>query len=319
MSATDRIFELGGEILPDVLELTYGRKFPQFVGKYLVPRAPVKKAEGKIPKHGVEAFKRYKTSRGLGADSNTLPVDKRTRVPYDSEEHDAEFPIDYQESDAADYDLESHGAFRAKMAVELDHEAEIAEMAQDLDNYPGDNKVTLLGEDKLSDYEHSDPEGVSDDAKEQIRKMLGTEPNLLLIAHDAFVVVKKHPAVKAMLSSTERQVIKVDHLKEFFDVPNIAIGKSFYMVDLGTDESKFSDLWTDCMIFAYVPGLDGPPGQEYEYSVQEPAWAYTLVPPGYPMVYKWNKNPKVVRMNYTDKWGTKIVGTGAAYIVKGIV
>jgi hypothetical protein len=314
-----RLDEVRGEILPVINELAYGYRVPGMVGTYLFPVRKVPKMKTKIPKFGKEHFKLFKTLRGLGAKSNRLPVDSKSTITLATEEHDAEYPIDYLEGQEApdELSLRKHAAFRAKTAVALEMEAEIAEIAQNLDNYLTDNKKTLTLEDKWSDYENSDPEEDIETAKDVVADAIGEEINTMVIDRSTYKILRKHPVIKAELSDSERKVVTIDMLKEILEIPNIYVGRSYYIPDTGNADSSFVPLWQDCCILAYVPE---PPADITIDSIEDvgiPAWGYTIQRQGYPMTFEYAEGAKLTLVNYTDNYQVNITGQGAAYILKG--
>lgn len=303
-----RLSNLRGEVLDVISELAWGYKPQGFIGTGLMPVAVIPKMQAKVPKHGLEAFKRYKTKRGLGADSNRMPVDERSWQTIETVEHDAEFPIDYLEEKEANFNLQKHAAFRAKTAVELELESEIADMAQSLSNYGDGYKTTLTGTDKWSDQDNSDPETDVQTGKDAIRSAIGIEPNTAVMGYDTYKDLKYHPKLIDRIKYTMKGVVTLELLKELLDLENIFIGKGMYVTDTGT---TFTNLWSDNFILAYVP----PSRANEENSVYEPAWAYTVRRQDNPFVFQHQPSPKLTVVNYTDNFAPVIVGQGAAYII----
>ncbi|OQA18888.1 MAG: hypothetical protein BWY64_01212 [bacterium ADurb.Bin363] len=308
-----RLSNLRGEILEVISSLAWGYKPIGQVGTKLLPFATIPKMQVKIPKYGMDAFRRYKTKRGLGADSNRMPVDDRNWQTVETVEHDAEFPIDYLEEKEANFDLQKHAAFRAKAAVEMELECEIATLLQTLSNYNASNQTTLTGADKWSDQEHSDPVSDIETGKNAIRSAIGMKPNTLLLGYQSYLDLKEHPALLDKIKYSMKGIITEELMKEIFDIKDIYIGESVYVADTGT---TFTDLWSDNAILAYVPKT----GASEEASVYEPAMGYTVRREGNPFVFQHQPHPKLTLVNYTDNFAPVLVGIdGSDKIIAGYI
>jgi hypothetical protein len=308
-----RLSNLRAELLEVVSQLAWGYKPQGVIGTSLMPVAVIPKMQAKIPKHGLEAFKRYKTKRGLRADSNRMPVDERSWQTISTVEHDAEFPIDYLEEKEANFNLQKHAAFRAKAAVELELECEIADLVQTLSNYNASNQVTLTGTDKWSDQTNSNPLTDIQTGKDAIRSAIGNEPNTAVMGYETYKDLKYHPVLTDLIKYTMKGVMTIELLKELLDIENIYIGKGMYVTDTGT---TFTNLWSDNFILAYVP----PSRSNEENSVYEPAYGYTVRREGNPFVFQHQPNPKLTLVNYTDNFAPVLVGVdGSDKIIAGYI
>jgi hypothetical protein len=293
---------------PVLTTLARGYTNAEFVGDVLFPFVSVNKEAGKIPQFGKEAFKIYNTERAIRAKSNRISPEGITSIDYVCDEHDLEYPIDYREEDEMDIiDLEEHATMIVTEAIMLRHEKMCADLAQNANNYPAENKVTLSGISQWTDYTNSTPITDVEDAKEAIRKKIGKKPNVMIIGASTFKALKEHPTILEKIKYSMKGVVTVELLQEIFGIKKIAVGEAVYVDDAGNSY----DVWSDNCILAYIP----PVRSNNKRSPYEPSFAYTLRKKNKPEVDKRDEDGKIRLIRNTDIFVPKIVGADAGFLI----
>lgn len=292
---------------PVLTKLATGYKNTQFISSVLFPTASMQKEAGIIPVFGKEAFRVYDTKRALRAASNVMPVDDLSTITVALDEHDLVYPIDTREQNEAYFDQKAKGIKRAKDAVELEKEIEAANLAQDINTYASDSKVTLAAADQWS-ASTGDPIEVIEAAKDVMRSKIGMRPNTIVMGHVVYSALKYCKALQEALGANERKVITLDILKDLFGIRNIVVGETLKSINA---DDELDDIWGNNLILAYVAQSDG--GADYE----TPSFGYTLQKTGYPQADTYDTvGGKVFNCRYTDIYKTVVVGQEAGYLVK---
>ncbi len=292
---------------PVLTTLARGYSNAELVATLLFLIVLVEKEAGKIPQFGKEAFKIYNTERAIRANSNRISPEGRTTIDFVMDEHDLEYPIDYREKNEDIFNLEEHATNVVTGGISLRLEKKAADLAQDANNYPIGNKITLAGNSQFTDKVNSDPIGVIDGAKNAVRGKIGKEPNTMVLGPTTFMALKNHPQLIDKIKYAMKGVITLDLMKEIFDIPKITVGKAIYASDAGT----FTDIWGDNIVLAYVPNTPAE-----KRTVYEPSFAYTLRKRGKPEIDKRDENGKLEIVRNTDILIPKIVGAEAGYLIK---
>lgn len=294
---------------PVLTNIALGYSNNEFVGEHLMPFVWVDKEGNKLPKFGKEAFKLYNTERALRAESNRINPEGLGSMDLNTDEHDIEYPIDYRESAEAAFPLESWGVEVTQQVIQLRREKMIADMAQNPANYPVGNKIALAGNDQFTAGATSDPLGVVENGKDAIRQKTGKRPNTMIIGASAFKPLRFHPQLTDKIKYTGKGVVRLDSLRELFDIPNIYVGEGIY----SSDQDVFSDLWGDNIVLAYV--AQKPQTEGVERSPYQPSFGYTPRRRGMPQVDVRNPSGKVELVRSTDNFRPYIVGADAGYLI----
>ena len=298
---------------PVLSALAIGYSNAAFVGDQLLPFVTLDKEGGKIPRFGKEAFTIYQTERALRAKSNRINPEDVDGIDISLDEHDLEYPIDYREDAEAAFPLQTHATNRVVEGIRLHHEAMVASMTQNANNYPAGNKIALSGTDVFTDA-NSDPEGVVDDAKAAVRNKVVKEPNTMVIGYKSWRAMKRHPKLKAILSDTRSRLVQLADLREIFEIENIVVGKGVYRTDAGV----VTDLWGGTLVLAYVPtAAPAAAGDAPVRSAYEPSFGYTLRKKGNPVVHTRTEDGKLEIIRNTDIFRPYMLGAEAGYLVSG--
>lgn len=297
---------------PVLTNLALGYTNNEFVGQHLMPFVWVDKARSKLPVFGKEAFRIYNTERALRAQSNRINPDGVGSIDLVTDEHDLEYPIDYLESSEAAYDLEAWAAMVAQGGIELRREKMIADMAQNLANYSASNKVTLSGTGQFTAPTTSDPIGVIETGKDAIRQKTGKRPNTMVLGASCLPSLRFHPQLTDKIKYTEKGIVRLESLRDLFEVDNIYVGEAIY----ANDADGFVDIWGDNIVLAYVP--QAPKQQGVSRNIYEPSFGYTPRRRGMPQVDTRNPDGKVELVRATDNFRPYIVGADAGYLIKDV-
>lgn len=294
---------------PVLTELTRGYTNNTLISESLFPIVTMEKEAGKIVQFGKEAFKVYSTERGIRAKSNRINPEGRTTIDVSLTEHDLEYPIDYREVEEDIFQLREHGSMVATEGIAMRREKKAADLAQDLNSYPTNHKVTLTSGDKWSDYANSDPIKDVKVGKEKIRSKIGRKPNVMVIGVATFNVLQTHTKLLDLIKYTgdgPRKLITADILKGLFEIEELVVGEAIY----SSDTNVFSDVWLDNCILAWV-------NKSAARTKNDPSFGYTFRKRNQPTVDTYMENGgKLEIMRSTDIFDVKIVGSEAGYLIK---
>ena len=280
-----------------------------FIADKLFPTIPSEKEKIDIFEFNKEAFQIYDTERAIRANSNVISPKGFNKHSATLKEHDLAYPIDYREEEEAEkIKLQVHATNVVTQGLYLKHEKQCAELAQNPDNYAVSNKSSLAGSSKFSDKD-SDPVGVVDDAKDQICKQIGQDPNTLVMGQEVWTALKRNKALKDMIASTSNKTITLDLLKEFFEIENIFIGRAIY----SDAQNKFQRVWGNNIILAFVPSLTS----KTQY---DPSYGYTVRKKDALQIDEYEKEGnKVKYIRGTDIYTPFLVGPDAGYLISNVV
>lgn len=275
----------------------------------MFPTIPSEKEKIDIFEFNKEAFQIYDTERAIRANSNVISPKGFNKHSATLKEHDLAYPIDYREEEEAEkIKLQVHATNVVTQGLYLKHEKQCAELAQNPDNYAVSNKSSLAGSSKFSDKD-SDPVGVVDDAKDQICKQIGQDPNTLVMGQEVWTALKRNKALKDMIASTSNKTITLDLLKEFFEIENIFIGRAIY----SDAQNKFQRVWGNNIILAFVPSLTS----KTQY---DPSYGYTVRKKDALQIDEYEKEGnKVKYIRGTDIYTPFLVGPDAGYLISNVV
>ena len=252
-------------------EVARGYRNNAFVADVLFPTIYSEKEKIDIFQFNKEAFNIYDTERAIRANSNVISPHVVTN------------------------------------GLQLKHEKECADLAQDPSKYANSNKIVLSGT-SCFNWKKSDPQGVVDDAKNAVSSKIAQDPNTMVIGEDAWRVLKRNSQLKGLISDNQNKLITLDLLKQFFEIENIVIGKSIFADANG----NFTRIWQDNIILAYVPNL-GASRTEYD-----PSYGYTVRKKDALNIDEYNKEGnKVKYIRATDIYTPFLVGAEAGYLISG--
>lgn len=306
---------------PVLTNLAIGYSNAEMVADRLMPFANVDAESGKLPTFGKNDFLIYSTERAIRADSNRADLDAPGSKTYLLTEHDLEFAVDDREEAESVFSARRRATVRAVNGIRLRHEKMVADMAQNPANYAVSNRVALSGTTSFIDP-GSDPEGVVADAKKAVSAGIVKDPNTAIIGYDLWLVMKRHPQLKAVLSDNRSRLVQLNDLREIFEIENIYIGKAMWKADAATAVTQ--RVWGSTMVLGYVPtamtvapsegGVVDPGAMQ---DVGEPSYGYTFRKRGMPQVdVRRAPNNKMDLVRNTDLFQPNLVGPDAGYLVQ---
>ncbi|MCI1273799.1 MAG: hypothetical protein LKG27_05120 [Clostridiaceae bacterium] len=149
-------------------EVARGYSNNAFISQYLFPTITSELEKIDIFQFNKEAFQMYDTERAIRANSNVISPKGFSKHTTTLTEHDLAYPIDYrEEEESKKVKLQVHATNVVTEGLKLKLEKQCADLAQNPENYPTENKVALSGTSQLSKA-NSDPLDVIDKAKDKI-------------------------------------------------------------------------------------------------------------------------------------------------------
>lgn len=286
-------------------EVARGYSNNAFIAEALFPTIESESEKIDIFEFNKEAFQVYNTERAIRANSNVMSPKGFTKKSATLTEHDLAYPIDYREEDEAKkVKLQIHATNVVTEGLKLKLETQCADLVQNPSNYPAGNKIVLSGNSKFINAS-SDPVGVIDDAKDAIAGKIAQDPNTMIIGHECWKVLKRHPKIKELISNNLNKLVTLDLLKEIFEIPNIYIGKSVFVDENG----NFVKVWKDNIILAYTSPLTA----RTEY---DPAFAYTVKKKNALNIDEYRKEGNKLKfIRATDIYTPFLVGVEAGYLI----
>ncbi|MCI1274356.1 MAG: hypothetical protein LKG27_08005 [Clostridiaceae bacterium] len=290
-------------------EVARGYSNNAFIAGNLFPTIESELEKIDIFEFNKEAFQVYDTERAIRANSNIISPKGFTKKTTTLTEHDLAYPIDYrEEEEARKVKLQVHATNVVTQGLQLKHEKQCADLVQNPDNFPAGNKAVLSGTSKFS-HADSKPVETVETARNVISANIGQDPNTMVIGQEVWQVLKNNKSLREMISDSQNKVVTLNHLKEFFEIENIVIGKSIFSGANGA----FSRVWGNNVILAYVPTLDS----RTEY---DPAFAYTVRKKDALQIDEYQKEGnKVKYIRATDIYTPFLVGPEAGYLLSSVV
>lgn len=281
-----------------------------FIASALFPEIDSESEKVDIFEFNKEAFSVYNTERAIRANSNVVSPKGFNKKSVTLTEHDLAYPIDYREEDESKkIKLQLHATNVVTEGLKLKQEKQCADLVQDTTNFPTGHKITLSGTSKFSDYDNSDPIGVVEDGKDVIAGKIAQDPNTMVIGHDVWKKLKRHPQIQGLISNNLNKIVTLDFLKEIFEIPNIVIGKSVFV----DEDGNFIKVWADNIILAYTSNLSS----RTEY---DPAFAYTVKKKNALNIDEYTKEGnKIKHIRATDIYSPFLVGAEAGYLINDIL
>ncbi|MEI8390080.1 MAG: major capsid protein [bacterium] len=286
-------------------EVARGYSNNAFIADALFPTIESELEKIDIFEFNKEAFQVYNTERAIRADSNVMSPKGFNKKSATLAEHDLAYPIDYrEEEESKKVKLQLHATNVVTEGLKLKHETQCADLVQNPANYTSGNKITLSGTAKFSDKD-SDPVGVIEDAKDAIAGKIAQDPNTMVIGHESWKILKRHPQIKELISNNMNKLVTLEFLKEIFEIPNIYIGKSVFVNESG----NFVKVWGDNIILAYT----SPLSSRTEY---DPAFAYTVKKKNALNIDEYRKEGNKLKfIRATDIYTPFLVGPEAGYLI----
>lgn len=293
-----------------------GYRNMEMIGHDLFPRAPVGNRSMKTVVFGKESFRKVNTRRAPGAMIKRLQFGYEGKpIALAQDSLAGLVPQEHKEEamSVPGIDLGSTAVSTVLDVLDLNLEIETAEMARDEARYGNNNKVALVGADKWSDP-NSDPEADMDEAKDNIRRMIGRYPNTLALSAKAFKALKRHPKVKAQFKYVSSKSITTEMLASFFDLEKVVVGKAVWLPENAAETDLAEDVWGDDAILAFVPNASTG-------NFMIPSFGYCYEMAGYPQVEQPRYDGDYRSWIYptTVERAPHLVGAEGGFLFKGVV
>ena len=256
-----------------------GYRNGEMISHELFPRAPVGNRSMKTVAFGKESFRKVNTRRAPGG------LIKRLQFGYEGvpiglaqDSLAGLVPQEHKEEAASvpGIDLGSTAVSTVLDILDLNLEIEAAEMATDPARYGDNNKLVLTGTDKWSDPA-SDPEEDMNEAKDNVRRMIGRYPNVLALSAKAFKALKRQPKIKDQFKYVSSKSITAEMLASFFDLEKVVVGKAVWLPENAADTEMANDVWGNDAVLAFVPN-------SATGNFMIPSFGYCYEMAGYPQV-----------------------------------
>lgn len=297
---------------PVLTKIAQGYADPDFVGSVLFPRVAVPLRGGQIIQFGKEHFALLNMRRAPGSDTKRREfgyAGKPFAIMQDALE--AILPRELSQealNGPAQVDLAARAVTGNMRMMLRGLEFEQATLARDASQYTSTNKVTVATADKWN-IDTSNPVTQIEDAKESIRKQIGTRPNVMVLSVPAFKALKNHPKITSHFQYTTAAVIDEQMLAVYFRLSKVVVAESIFADDNG----DFQDIWGSDAVLAYVP--TSIIGQE------EPSFGYTYTLDGNPLVEVpyYDNGRKSWIYGCSFERTPVIAANGAGYLFKSVV
>lgn len=305
-------------INPVLTAIAQGISQNTLVGSVLFPVVNVGQRAGNIITFGREDFMQYSgLVRAPGS------ATKRVQVGYGSSTFslidyslEGSLPIEnLQEAEASanGFSIDMATVTLRKTIGIMNLRLEIAQatLATTLANYPANNRVTLSGTAQWSDYSGvSNPAGVVETAKEQIRASTGKRPNVMVLGPVVFARLRQHPQIRDYIKYSSREVATPAILAEFFGVSQVIVADGIQATDAGA----LSDVWGKHAILAYTE-------TDTLANMGAPTFGYTYNLGGYPLAEEpyYDRNTKTWYFPVTRAEAPVIAGSSAGYFIQNAV
>ena len=258
------------KMLTDIL---VGYHNSEFIADQIFPSVMVSKQTDIIPAINKSAFFRDEAATPLGetTEAGDIGYTVDTTSTYYAYRYGIKHFIsdDRRVNEDDPFDSDREGAMLVTNAIRLRRERSFVASHWATSKWgtdvTGGSTVT-----KWSDYGTSTPIENIRLYKRTIRRLLGREPNLLVLGDLTADRLLDHPDVLDRIKYTERGIASVELLAALFGVDRVLVGKSIYTASAeGTAEGSVSYTanWDDDALLLYVPNSP---------SIWEPSAGYTF-------------------------------------------
>ncbi len=279
----------------------------KFTGHYLFPDVPVKSSGGKIVKFGKEAFTLVNSKRAPGESVKSIGIS------YSNEHYnltnrllEAKVPEeDLEEAKEANIKVQSIAVQTVYERMRLEGEYDKSVLANDPNNYPPENKVTLSGSSQWSDP-NADVLGQFQLANKVIRKKTGHNANIFHLDLEGFEALKNNNHIKERFKYSSQANIGEKQLEEYFGVEKVVVASSLHY---DPTLNEFLEVWRDNSQLAYV-------APKHLRDKSRPSFGYNYVKKGLPIVEKgyFEKSDRSLHNPVLFEDAAVITDNGAGYL-----
>lgn len=285
------------------------------VGHMLAPKVDVGEGAGagyifKFEKSNIQG--NLDDIRAYGTRASTFDW-KLTKDSYNCEEHSKEKSIDWREFKKWARYLDV-AKITQEVGLEVlltNYEARVATLFTTTANYASSSYyTTLTGTDQWTDFVNSDPEGVIEDAREQVA-LNAVEPNAIAMPVQVWRRVRRHPAIRAMILEQNNNQLTEDGFPAKLFGLNAYYPGSRRVTSMPGVTETIARIWSD---YVWVGVVNPRP------TLRTMSFAYTLVEEGLKSEVYEDKPAKsdVVRIQHQVS-DEKIVCNTAGYLIADVL
>jgi len=304
-------------------EYARGYSNQNLVYRHFFPEVKVSKTQNRVPVFSKENLRTYNSRRALRSEGGVVSPDDIQYVRFETVSRRLIYPIDMEEYDNSDYDLDKRATRVVTDALELERELELSRIIRNntLNLPTGTQYINAAG---AWSNPATDVIGTIKDAMESFRRRTGVYPNRAIISPDALVALDKNEKIAERVKYTSRFTVSTDLLASLLTINgrqmlDIVVGSAIHNTVAGVwDEATETfvgevneDLHTKSFAMAYVS--PNP-------SVFEPSFGYTFTQRGYPYIDRnLNKDTETVKIVRRDKTTLKVIGKDAIVIFHSVL
>lgn len=268
--------------------LAQGYVNEQFVSSFVMPDILVKSDIGKYPIFGTEGFNDHNSNFEIDGEIKEITrelVDFGSwEVLYNALKTNIDYRVIKAMQDNLDTSMVKMYTRILKENLDMQKEKEAITLMTTAGSYNATNITTLSGTDCFDDA-GSDPIATINALRETIRLTTGKYPNRGIFGPTVMTAIRKHAKVKAAISANKDVIVNEELIEKLLSTKDnpftLKIGAGMVNNPLHKTDpatySKFTNLWSDDIILAYVP-----PGKMDRMT---PAFAKNFVLKGSSMVY----------------------------------
>lgn len=308
----------------DAVLTEYARGYSNrsLVYKHFLPEVRVTKLQNRVPVFSKENLRTYNSRRALRSEGGIISPDDIQFVRFETVSRRLTYPIDQEEYDNSDYNLDQRAARVVTDALELERELELsAFIHQNTGGLPTSQYINGAGAWSTSTTKVIDQ---IKDEMEAFRRRTGVYPNRAIISPDALVALDSNNDIADRVKYTSRFTVTTDLLASLLTIDgrqmlDIVVGSAIHNTVAGVwDEATEmfvgevnEDIYRESFAMAYVS--PNP-------SVFEPSFGYTFTERDYPYIERnLHKDTETVKIVRRDKTICKISGKDAIVVLYNLL
>ena len=300
---------------PILTQIAQGYKNTDGVATFFAPAVSMNVRAGRTLTFGKEAFAAQSFLRAPGTNISKIQNEFGTRSFSLRQEaiswSIAEEVAAEAKNGAAAIDLRAYAAKDAANRLMQSWEVQVSEKILDVTQYESGNVLDLSAYNSGADQFNSptsDVEVLFDDAKEQVRKEIGTYPNKLVLSPDAFNALKRNKRIRDFMQ--RGVLVNEKTLAEILGLDEIRVARR---LKLNQETGELENIYNNVAVLFYHPSgsTDGfTPTLDANYGT--PAYAYTYTLAGYPISTpeRFNMDRRVFEGDILVERSFELVGMG---------
>jgi hypothetical protein len=316
---------------PILTNFSVGYKDQALYGERILPVTPVNTQSGRYRVWDRSNWLIFQSRREPGTVANEIMGGKWAEDTFQTKERSLQAPV----LDEERQQLVSQGGYANEVfggpdeinpeidatelvtrSLLLDHELAVSGLVRNVANYPAANKITLAGAQQFDDYtggeaSTSNPVSVIQAGMRAVYAATGRYPNTLAIPALGIQYIENHPRVVARFKNFTLTVPEAFRILTGFEGTILPVDSVYNAADHYDATQAITSFWGKDIWLGIV---DPVPGQKTFTFGKTFAQRYpdgTIRPTD-----RWREEPRkadLVRVSY--KWDTKIVSSGAGYLI----